>query len=128
MIKKEPVLEILINEGVSQEKAEEIVNKLRIACHQQFKDDWTEKESNLNRLLNDEKIKMDNLYKKTKEIMSNNIAQLHAVNMLFDLMTTGYTHRQKEQFCTQSKKVIELQIEKIKTEIRYLTNGNDMPF
>jgi hypothetical protein len=128
MLKKESVLDILLDNGVEVEKAEKIVNILRMACHQQFKEDWTEKETNFNRLLNEEKNKLSELKKNFKEFISKNIAQLEAAKMLFDLNKTGFTHRQKDLYCNQAKKVMDIQIYEIKSQINMLLSGDDLPF
>lgn len=63
---------------------------------------------------------------KIKDLIFKNISQLEAVKILFGLMATGSTHRQKELFCQQSKSVIDFEISSLKSELDI--NGGNLPF
>ena len=68
MIKKEPVMDILTNHGILLERAEEIANTLRLACHKQYGDEWIDKGNAPWKLTN-----IDGLIEVLKQIDQNNL-------------------------------------------------------
>lgn len=78
--------------------------------------------------LNDAKIKNSQMLDKMKEMIDTNVAQLEAVKMLFSLMKSGSTHRQKHLFCEQSRNVIDIQISEVKNAKSWLEFNDKFPF
>ena len=70
------------------------------------------------------------LYKKSS---FNCISTLNALSLHFDIIKSGYTHRNKILFADCAQKTIETQIERIKAgyhlnKSRILLEDNDLPF
>jgi hypothetical protein len=130
MFDKQKIIDVLEISGYSPVTSEDIVNIFYKYVTPEVEKHKTETEKicrGLEMQLQNRYQEINRIWEKFETQINKNIIQLEAVKILFDLMKSGITHRQKELFCDQAKTIIDIQIEKI-NQTKYTILEKDLPF
>lgn len=77
-----------------------------------------------NELMNEVK----ELRKQSSDLKLENIAEMKASQMLFSIMDTGYTHREKRAFMVQANTIIEKKLSNKLYQLKFKIDKSDDPF